>query len=218
MIPFSWRGVWTRAARARSELSVSIAALRGETGFVVLDLETTGLNPKIDAMVSVAVVPFVHRTPGRPLVETLVNPGRSIPPASQAVHGITEEMVRAAVAAPEIVGDVLRACAGRIVVGHSIGFDLAIINRYARLAGFPLFTGPALDVGRLAQALHPGWGRPSLDELARRFGVPGDGRHTAGGDAVIAGHVLLVLLDVIEDRGAATVGDLLHIQRSLAGR
>jgi DNA polymerase-3 subunit epsilon len=185
----------------------------GEDGFVALDLETTGLDRRAAAIVSAAVVPFVGGVPRRPLIDSFVNPGRPIPPASQAIHGITDATVRDSPPASAIVRKIVEACSGRVVVGHSTGFDLSIIDREARAAGLPRLSGPTLDVGRLAAALHPGWGCLSLEQLCRRLGVPVIGRHTAAGDAVTAGAVFLKLLPRMDALGLSSIGDLLRIQR-----
>lgn len=212
----SWRrlSAWSRARTARgTESLVSIAALAGEEGFVAVDLETTGLDRRTAGIVSAAVVPFVGGVARPPLIDVLVNPGRPIPPESQAIHGITDAAVRASPPAEAIVGKILEACTGRVLVGHSTTFDLSIINRHARAAGLPGLSGPALDVGPLARALYPGWGWLSLEQLGRRLGVPVVGRHTAVGDALTAGAILLKLLAATERLGLLSVGDLLKIQR-----
>ena len=67
--------------------------------FVAVDLETTGLDPRTDAIVALAAIPFVGGQP-QPGLVTLVQPGRPIPPPSTAIHGITDEMVAAAPAVP----------------------------------------------------------------------------------------------------------------------
>lgn len=214
MISLRWLFLWTRTTVAGAgHRPLPIASLRGEVGFVSLDLETTGLDPKTDAIVAAAVVPFVGGEARPALIDALVNPGRPIPPSSQQIHGITDAMVRDAVAAPAIVGDLLRACAERVVVGHSVAFDLAVVNRCAHAYGLAPLAGLALDVGRLARVVHPGWGHPSLEQLARHFGISTDGRHTAAGDARIAGEAFVSLLERLERRGARTVADLLRLQR-----
>ncbi len=214
MSSFSRISVWIRARTARrTEWSLPVSALSGSTGFVSLDLETTGLNSKTDAIVSAAVVPFVNGVAESPLVDALANPGRPIPVESQRIHGITDDMVRHQPPARRIVLALVDACEGRVVVGHSVAFDLRIIGRYTRSSSSLPLGEAVLDVDRLARSIHPHWGWSSLAQLARRLRVPADGRHTAAGDAVMAGRILLALLPQLTRRGAATVTDLLRLQR-----
>ena len=66
--------------------------IRGGMEFIAFDLETTGIQPKTDAIVEIGAVRFEGSEPvGR--FSTLINPGRPIPPEASAVNGITDEMV-----------------------------------------------------------------------------------------------------------------------------
>ncbi|MGH7317996.1 MAG: 3'-5' exonuclease, partial [Candidatus Rokuibacteriota bacterium] len=81
---------WIRAARARGP-EVAL----GDLEFVAIDTETTGLDPKRDALVAVAVVPFAGGKPRLAArLDRLVNPGRPIPDAARAIHGIGDADVR----------------------------------------------------------------------------------------------------------------------------
>ena len=64
---------------------------------------------------------------------------------------------------------------------------------------------------RLTAVLHPGWSDVTLESVASRLGVPVTGRHTARGDAVIAGAVMVELVPQLIRRGR-TVGDALWLQ------
>lgn len=58
----------------------------------------------------------------------------------------------------------------------------------------------------------------TLEGLAERLGVPVTGRHTAPGDAIIAGLIFLELLHKYEVQGVRTVAELLRLQRAARGR
>lgn len=89
-----------------------------------LDTETTGLGADAEiievALVEVAVVD----DGGVVLLNTLVNPGRSIPAAATAIHGITDDMVADAPTATEVVARVLDLARGRTVVIYNAAFDV----------------------------------------------------------------------------------------------
>ena len=182
--------------------------------FVAIDLETTGLHADRDAAVAVAVVPFRG---GEPIggYETLLNPGRPIPPASTRIHGITDAMVAAAPRLGEVLDEIEVLCGHHVVVGHGVAFDLAILERVRRLHHRPPLGNTALCTMRLAAALHPGWTEVTLESLATRLGVPVVGRHTARGDALVAGALMLGLLPELARRGHRTVADALWFQRSV---
>ena len=68
---------------------------------------------------------------------------------------------------------------------------------------------------RLAAALHPGWMDVTLEALAARLAVPVVHRHTARGDALVAGALMLGLLPDLARRGHRTLADALWFQRSV---
>jgi DNA polymerase III epsilon subunit family exonuclease len=180
-------------------------------GFVALDLETTGLDAGRDAIVELAAIPFLEGRPQAGYV-THINPERPIPPESSRIHGITADML---VEAPRI-GDALTrletVCADRVLVGHGIEFDLAVLSRERRARGRSAMTNPALDTMRLSAALRPDWARLAFDEIASRLGIGILGRHTAEADALAAGEILVALIPEIRALGVQTLGDLLWLQ------
>jgi DNA polymerase-3 subunit epsilon len=187
-----------------------------DPGFVALDLETTGLDPRRDAVVAAAVIPFVGGV-ARPGYVTLVDPRRPIPAASTRIHGIRDADVVGAPTMDAVLPRLEAACAGWIVVGHDIAFDLAVLEQARRARRLPRRRLLSLDTRRLAVALHPRW-RPSseLERVAERLGVTVVGRHTADGDARLAGYVLVAMLPALRAGGARTVSDLLWAQTAVA--
>ena len=108
-------GLVARLWRRRAiDYRMPIDALLG-VGFVAIDLETTGLDARRDVVVAIAAVPFEDGRPRDGLV-TLVNPGRSIPPASTAIHGIDDAAVVGAPFLHEVLPRFEAVCTHRIVV------------------------------------------------------------------------------------------------------
>ncbi len=192
--------------------TLSLAQLVSD-GFVALDLETTGLDPRRDAIVSLAAIPFVQRLP-QPGLRTLVNPERPIPPAATEIHGLDNATVAGGPTIAEVLPRLAAACDGRVLVGYAIDFDLAVLKRDARAASLRPLRNQALDTRALALGLDLRRRPDTLEGLAERLGVPVVGRHTAPGDAIIAGLILLELLPEYEARGVQTVTELLELQRS----
>jgi DNA polymerase III subunit epsilon len=189
-----------------------LATLLGD--FAAIDLETTGLDARRDVAVAVAVVPFLGGKPAGGY-DTLINPGRPIPSASTRIHGITDEMVRAAPRLEEVLDEIDVLCGERVVVGHGVAFDLAILERVRRVHHRAPLRNTALCTMRLAAALHPAWTDVTLEALAARLGVPVVGRHTARGDALVACALMLGLLPELARRGHRTVADAMWLQRSV---
>jgi DNA polymerase III epsilon subunit family exonuclease len=206
-----WLSPWWRRP-VREGLALDALATEG---FVAIDLETTGLDSRHAAVVAVAAVPYAASQAG-PAYAALVNPGRPIPAASTAIHGITDAMVRESPSIGEVLPALERVWGTRVLVGHNVDFDVAILDRELRGHGRPPLAGPTLDVGRLAAALHPEWRDVSLEALAARLGVVITGRHTAEGDARAAGDLLPALLPELAARGFRTVSELIWLQDTVA--
>lgn len=188
---------------AAATLETPLSALAG----LVYDSETTGLDVVNDRLVSVGAVAVVggHVVPGVN-IDCLVNPGGPISPRSTAIHGITDEMVADAQAFVHIWPDLQGPLNDRVVIGHNIGFDLAVLKREAERAGLAWQSPKFLDTLRLAAGLFPDWQDLNLETIAAHLGVEVQGRHTALGDALVTAEVWARLLPLLEVAGVATLG------------
>lgn len=162
-------------------------------GYVVVDLETTGFNPKgSDRIVEIAAV-HVDDT-GRLLGEwtTLVNPLRDVGPVS--IHGIAAGDVLGAPTFADLAPMLIDDLAGQTVVAHNARFDLNFLTVELRRAGYDL----PMPLGGLCTME---WARVFLPQVPRRLesccaaaGVTLDGAHTAAGDARATAELLGVYL------------------------
>jgi DNA polymerase III epsilon subunit-like protein len=202
---------WMRRRGGTPDVDVPIEALL-DGGFVAIDLETTGLDPRRADIVSLAAIPFVAGRP-EPGYVTLVDPRRPIPSASTRIHGIDDTQVVGAPTLDEVLPRFDAVCAGRVLVGHDVAFDLAVLAQARRRRRWPEPDVLALDTNRLTVALDPSWHRRAeLEIVAADLGIPVGGRHTADGDARLAGEILLALLPEFRRRGIGTVGALAWAQ------
>ncbi|MCC7271829.1 MAG: 3'-5' exonuclease [Alphaproteobacteria bacterium] len=174
----------------------------------VIDLETTGLDPMRDRAVSVAGV-RIHgdRLYGAVTLDRLVRPDVPIPRTATAIHGIADATVADAPTVAAVLPEVAEFVAGCVVVGHNIGFDLAVLAAEARRTGVAWGTPPSLCLLQLVDVLEPGWTNLDLDSLAAHFAVPVTGRHTALGDALVTAELYIRLLPRLAAAGVATWGE-----------
>ncbi|MCC5974886.1 MAG: DNA polymerase III subunit epsilon, partial [Rubellimicrobium sp.] len=152
--------------------------------YVVFDTETTGLLPgQGDEIVQIAAVRIVNgrRVEGE-ILDTLVNPGRPIPPGATAVHGITDAMVTEAPPATEALRSFHRFAQGAVLVAHNAPFDLAFLQRSEAALGLR-FDMAVLDTVLLSAVVYGQHDSHSLDALTHRLGIaiPEEARHTALG-------------------------------------
>ncbi len=150
---------------------------------VFVDLETTGATATHDRITEVGIVE-VHR--GRLISEwsTLVNPGMSIPPAIQALTGITNKMVALAPTFAEIQRELYERLEGKLFVAHNARFDYGFLKNEFRRCGIP-FNARVLCTVKLSRKLYPHHARHNLDALLERHGIECEARHRALGDAKV---------------------------------
>jgi DNA polymerase-3 subunit epsilon len=186
-----------------------------ELSFTVLDTETTGLDPAGgDRIVSLGAVRVVNgRVLRQETFERLVDPGRRVPAASTAIHGLTDAMLAGAPRIEDVLPDLVRFAEDTVLVGHDIGFDLRFLDAAARSAGVDL-AHPVLDTLLLDTTLFPAQTDHTLEAIAGRLGVSVVGRHTALGDALVTAEVLVGLLRPLREAGIRTLDDALAASRS----
>ncbi len=179
--------------------------------YVVFDTETTGLLPsRGDEVVQLAAVRIVNgRRVEKEVLDTLVNPGRSIPAPSTGIHGITDAMVADAPTLEQVTERFHRFAQGSVLVAHNAAFDRAFLHRYAQRLGLR-FDNPVLDTVLLSAIVFGAAENHSLDALAARLGVPlpEEIRHTAIGDASATADILLRLLPALKAMRLETFGAL----------
>ena len=196
--------------RARHE-RVGRAALDDLT-YVVFDTETTGLLPERgDEIVQIAAVRIVNgRLVEGETFESFVNPGRPIPPAATAIHGVTDAMVADAPRILDAVARFHKFAAGAVLVAHNAPFDMEFLCRRESQLGIT-FANPVLDTVLLSAVVFGQGDVHSLDALAGRLNIslPPALRHTAMGDAVATAEAFLKLKAILTARGKATFADVL---------
>lgn len=191
-----------------------------ECAFAVVDVETTGMRAgATDRITEIAVV-VVHGSRREVVFDSLINPGRPIPPAICAITRITNDMVRDAPDFADVADHVLAALSGRVFVAHNARFDWGFVSAELRRARDIALDGPQLCTVRLARRLVKGVRSCGLDNLTQHFGFANPARHRAAGDALVTADLLQHLLRLARAEGAATLQDLaaIAVRRTGGGR
>jgi polyribonucleotide nucleotidyltransferase len=129
---------------------------------VVIDVETTGTDPKMSDLLEIAAV----KIKGTKVVDTwstFVNPGRAI--VGNQMHGITDKDVKGAPTPKAAAEQLLKFVGDAKVVGHNVGFDLGFIEE-AKGDGFRFAPGSYLDTLVIAREGYPGAESYKLGDLA----------------------------------------------------
>ena len=171
------------------------AAAKAE--FVVLDVETTGKDPKMADLLEIGAV----RIKAGKIADrwsTLVDPGRSI--VGHQMHGITDKEIKGAPSPKEAAQQFLKFAGNATIVGHNVGFDLGFLEE-ALGDGFRFQSGQYLDTLVLAREGYPDWAESyKLGDLARFFGIELKDAHRAGPDAEATAQLLLTFAADLPNR------------------
>ena len=153
--------------------------------FVCIDCEATGLDTVNDRIVEVAVALFTLDAIGETF-ESLIDPGRLIPEAVIAVHHITQEMVQGKPKIEEVLPQILSLIGSHPIIGHGIGFDIALLDQAAKRHNIPctIKENLSFDTLRLAR-LYGDSPSNSLEQLRKHFNIGEEGAHRAMSDVVV---------------------------------
>lgn len=163
---------------------------------VYLDTETTGLTNK-DEIIEIAVIDH----DGRTLVDELVRPARKIPPDATAIHGITNQMVGAALTWPVIwVSKIRPALFGRTIAIYNAGFDLRMMAQSHGGVQDPYRSLRSVDVLDLYAKFFGEWDPvrrsyryQSLEKAGKQCGIPLPNAHRALADTLLTRELLIYI-------------------------
>jgi DNA polymerase-3 subunit epsilon len=141
---------------------------------IVLDTETTGLNPRTgDRVIEIGCVEIFDRKLTGNNFHRYINPERDSDEAALAVHGLTTEFLSDKPKFHEIVEELREFVKDAEIIIHNAPFDLGFLNHEFERIGLPPFVdhcGGVIDTLVHAKELHPGK-RNSLDALCDRYGI-----------------------------------------------
>lgn len=182
--------------------------------FVVVDVETTGMNPTEDRITEIAMM----KVQGSVLVDefsTLVNPLLTIPNHITSITGIDNVMVQNAPPAREVVPFLVEFLGDAIFVAHNAAFDWGFVSETARRERGIELHNQKLCTVKLSARILPHLPSKSLGPVTQHLGIKIPERHRASGDAYATALVLVKYLSYVQRKeNMKTVDELLRYQYS----
>jgi DNA polymerase III subunit epsilon len=165
---------------------------------IVLDTETTGLDPyQGHRLIEIGCIELVNRFATGQAFHRYLNPEREVPAEAFAVHGLSDDFLKAKPVFADIVADLLGFIGNAPLVAHNAVFDLGFLNAELERVNHPgLPRDRLIDTLVLARRKYPG-GANRLDDLCGRFGINSSRRtkHGALLDAELLAEIYLELID-----------------------
>ncbi len=164
---------------------------------LVLDTETTGLDPKDNhRVIELACVELVNYIPTGAYWHWYFNPERDVPRAATEVHGLTAAFLADKPLFGALADEILAALGDARLIIHNAAFDVGFLNHeFGRTGHPPLSFERVTDTLALARRKHPG-SPNNLDALCRRYGIDNGARtkHGALLDSELLADVYLRLI------------------------
>lgn len=184
---------------------------------IVLDTETTGLDPKGgDRVVEIGCIELVNHIPSGREWHSHLDPERDMPQSAFEVHGLSTEFLTGKPLFADIARDFLEFIGQDRLIIHNASFDVGFLNaEFGKAGGDSIEMDRVTDTLALARRKHPGASN-SLDALCKRYGVDSSQRTTHGAliDCTLLASVYIELigghqagLDLAAGARAASGGD-----------
>lgn len=150
--------------------------------YIVLDTETTGLDPKSDRIIEIGAVRIRDRQVTTEYFHHYLQPDCAIHPAAVAVHGITEEFLRGKPRFDAVAHEFIDWVQGATVIIHNAPFDTGFLNmELARmnLLGLSHHVASVIDTLVMARSLYRGK-KNDLNSLLARYNIENNERALHG--------------------------------------
>ncbi|MDD4681240.1 MAG: PolC-type DNA polymerase III, partial [Clostridia bacterium] len=177
-----------------------------DDGFVVFDIETTGLYAEKDKITEIGAVKLLN---GEicDTYSTFVNPGIQIPEFITKLTGINAGMVADAPPIGEVLDSFLEFVGDLPVVAHNASFDTGFIKFQARAAG-KKFDNIIIDTLQMSRNMFPGLGKYKLDAVAKHLGVKLENHHRAVNDSMATAGIFIRCMEILKEKGIQAIDEI----------
>jgi DNA polymerase III epsilon subunit family exonuclease len=177
--------------------------------FVIVDIETTGLEPADNEITEVAALK-IENGEIRNVYSSLIRVNRKLPAEIVRLTGITDELLREEGKNRNQTLRALNDFIGKTpLIAHNIEFDVPFINHHLKKDWGITLQSPQVCTLKLARKLLPGLSTHKLGDVARYFKVPVSQAHRAAGDVETTHQVWLKMIDLLEKHEVNSLETLL---------
>lgn len=183
-----------------------------EAEFCVIDVETTGLNSRLNNIIEIGLVK-VSNLEITDTFQSLINPGRDIPYFITQFTGITNDDVFEAPFFDELAEKILKFIDNKILVAHNLSFDHSFLKKELIISGFEDVSFVNLCTLKLAKKIYPELRSKSLASVTRHLRLRNLEAHRALSDAKVTARVLIKMLKELKNKhGIYNTGEIINFQ------
>ena len=174
--------------------------------YVVVDIETTGLDPQFDEIIEIGAIKYENNKEfGR--FESLVKPEEGICQFITELTGITEDMLEDAPSISSVLPKFRTFVGNDIIIGHNVNFDINFIFDYSKHQSLPTFSNDFVDTMRLSRRLYKDMPNHKLKTLISCLGVGDTVEHRALADCISTHQCYLKMKQYVLETGASLGAD-----------
>jgi DNA polymerase-3 subunit alpha (Gram-positive type) len=184
--------------------------------FIIVDLETTGLDPASDEIIEIGAI----KAEGgeiKDIFNKLVNPKKKLPEQITGITGITQDMLDNEMPIEPVLKQFAKFIEGGILVAHNADFDISFLRVNFKKWLDRDINNPVACTLLAARDILPNLENHKLHTVASYFGIEVANRHRAIGDAEITYQIWLKFLDKLKERKMQTREELEKYIASLNG-
>ncbi len=174
--------------------------------YTVIDIETTGLDPRIDSIIELAGIRFRGEAEVSRF-QSLVNPGFEIDSFITDLTGITNEMLATAPDISSVLPDFLDFVGQDIIIGHNVNFDINFIYDESLSIGKPAFSNDFVDTMRISRRIYKNMYNHKLQTLVSHLGIGQSVEHRALSDCVATNLCFLKMKHYVQENNISLVAD-----------
>jgi DNA polymerase-3 subunit alpha (Gram-positive type) len=174
--------------------------------FVVVDIETTGLNPEIDKITEIACI-RIKNGGIQDSFTTLVNPEKEIPFHIEKLTGITNEMVSTAPTIDKVMKKFFNFTGDAPVIAHNAAFDISFLKFNSRLLKRGI-ENPVIDTLALTKEMFKELKSHRLSRVAGYLGISIEKCHRAMDDAAATAKIFIKCVELLKNRDIHNFRDM----------
>ncbi len=178
-----------------------------DSEFVVFDIETTGLNPRVDDIIEIGAVKVANRK----VVDsfsTFIHINRNLPAKIIELTSITDDMLQGQPEIRSVLPDFFNFVGDSVLVAHNASFDVSFIKNKSLTYLDKLYDPSVLDTLELSKALIKDVKNHKLNTLTKKLGIKLENHHRAVDDANATAQLFIYLLNILSDREIYDIGTL----------
>lgn len=164
---------------------------------IILDTETTGLNPNEGhKVIEISAIEIIDFLPSGKKFHEYINPERDVPQQSTDIHGLTIDFLSDKKIFRKIADELLEFISDSPIIAHNVDFDIGFLNYELSNCEKERLKNKTIDTVAIAREKFPGQG-VSLDALCKRYNISTAARekHSAILDTELLSKVYIELLD-----------------------